>query len=91
MSLIKTEAIVLRSANYRDKSKIVTLYTKSHGKLGAIAKGVRDSKTRWGGVLQSMGYLNILLYYKENRTLHLLSSAEYIKTYSGIYENFGQK
>jgi recombinational DNA repair protein (RecF pathway) len=88
MSLIKTEAVVLKSMNYRDKSKIVTLYTKSHGKLKAIAKGVRDSKTRWGGVLQSMGYLNILLYYKENRTLHLLSSAEYIKTYSGIYENF---
>lgn len=87
MSLIKTEAIVLKSANYRDKSKIVTLYTKSHGKLKAIAKGVRDSKTRWGGVLQSMGYLNILLYFKENRTLHLLSSAEYINTHSGIYEN----
>ncbi len=88
MALIKTEAIVLRAANYRDKSKLVTLYTKSHGKLTAIAKGVRDAKTKWGGVLQSMGFLNILLYYKENRSLHLLSNAEYVKCYNGIFENF---
>ena len=88
MSLIKTEAIVLRSSNYRDKSKILTLYTKSHGKITVIAKGVRDVKTKWGGVLQSMAFLNILLYYKENRSLHLLSNAEYVKSYNGIYENF---
>jgi hypothetical protein len=88
MSLIKTEAIVLRASNYRDKSKILTLYTKSHGKITVIAKGVRDVKTKWGGVLQSMAFLNILLYYKENRSLHLLSNADYVKSYNGIYENF---
>jgi recombinational DNA repair protein (RecF pathway) len=88
MSLIKTEAILLRASNYRDKSKIITLYTKSHGKLTAVAKGVRDAKTKWGGVLQSMAFLNILLYYKENRSLHLLSNAEYVKSYNGIYGNF---
>ncbi len=88
MSIIKTEAIVLKSSNYRDKSKILTLYTKSHGKLTSIAKGVRDAKTKWGGALQSMAFLNILLYYKENRSLHLLTGAEYIKSYNGIYESF---
>lgn len=87
MALIKTEAVVLRTANYRDRSKILTLYTKSHGKLSVIAKGVRDARTKWGGVLQSMAYLNVLLYFKENRTLHLLSGAEYAKLYNRIYEN----
>jgi DNA repair protein RecO (recombination protein O) len=88
MSIIKTEAIVLRASNYRDKSKILTLYTKSHGKLTSVAKGVRDVKTKWGGVLQSMAFLNVLLYYKENRSLHLLTGADYIKSYNGIYDNF---
>lgn len=87
MALIKTEAIVLRAANYRDRSKILTLYTKSHGKLSVIAKGVRDAGTRWGGVLQSMAYLNALLYFKENRTLHLLSNAEYVRSFKSIFEN----
>jgi DNA repair protein RecO len=87
MAIIKTGAVVLKTKIYRDKSKIVTLYTESHGKLKAIAKGVRDVKTRWGGVLQPMAYLNTLIYYKENRGLHLLSGAEYISPFKGIYDN----
>ena len=63
MAIIKTDSVVLKTKIYRDKSKLVTLYTKSHGKLTAVAKGVRDVKTRWGGVLQPMAYLNSLIYY----------------------------
>jgi len=87
MAIIKTESIVLKTKIYRDKSKIVTLYTESHGKLNAVAKGVRDVKTRWGGVLQPMAYINSLIYYKENRGLQLLSGAEYISSFSGIYNS----
>jgi DNA repair protein RecO (recombination protein O) len=71
MSIINTEAIVLKCTNFRETSKIVTFYTKSHGKLRGIAKGVRSSKTKWGGVLQSMAYLNLFFYFKENKDLHL--------------------
>jgi DNA repair protein RecO (recombination protein O) len=88
MSLIKTEAVVLKTSNYRDKSRIVTLYTKSHGKLRAVAKGVRDVKTKWGGSLQPMAHVNALIYYKENRSLHLISGAEYAESLRGIYDNF---
>lgn len=87
MALIKTEAIVLKTLNYRDKSKIITLYTKSHGKIKAVAKGVRDVKTRWGGVLQPMANINTLIYYKENRGLQLISGAEYVAAFRDIYDN----
>lgn len=87
MALIKTDAVVLKCSNYRDRSKIVTLYTKSNGKLRAIAKGVRDVKTKWGGVLQPMAVLSTLIYFKENRTLHLISGAEYSSPMGGIFEN----
>ena len=88
MSQVKTEAIVLRSRNYRDKSKIVSLYTKSHGKMTFIAKGVRDTKSRWGGVLQSMAYLNVMFYYNENRTLHLLSGADFERSFQSIFGEY---
>lgn len=87
MPIIKTEAIVLKCSNYRDKSKIITLLTRSHGKINCIAKGVRDTKTKWGGSLQPMAYLNLMFYFKENRQLHLLSNAEHIKIFNDIYEN----
>jgi len=88
MSQVKTEAILLKGNNYRDRSKILTLYTRSHGKMNMIAKGVRDVKSRWGGVLQSMAYLNIIFYYNENRTLHLITGADYVKSFQGIYDDF---
>jgi DNA repair protein RecO (recombination protein O) len=88
MSLIKTESIVLKCSNYRETSKIVTFYSRSHGKIRGIAKGVRSSKSRWGGALQSMAYLNLFLYFKENKDLHLISNAEYIQHYSSIYGDY---
>ena len=84
MAIIETHAIVLKCDKYRETSKIVTLFTQTHGKIRCIAKGVRKTNTRWGGCLQSMAYLNVFYYYKENRTLHLLSNAEYIETYNNL-------
>jgi len=87
MGIIKTEAIVLKCTNYRETSKIVTFYTGSHGKIRGIAKGVRSTKSRWGGALQSMAYLNLFIYFKEHKDLHLISNAEYVKLYKSIYSD----
>src|SRR5262245_34659887 len=88
MAIIKSEAVILKCDNYRETSKIVTFFSKSHGKLKGIAKGVRNSKSRWGGALQSMAYVNIMFYYKETGGLHLISNAEYEKPLPAIYNDF---
>ena len=84
MAIVKTPAIVLKSDNYRETSKIVTLYTFTHGKIRCIAKGVRKPNSRWGGNLQTLAYINILFYYKDNRNLNLITGAEYIDTFKDI-------
>ena len=88
MAIIKTESIVLKCTNYRETSKIVTFYTRSHGKLRGIAKGVRSSRSRWGGALQSMAYLNLFVYFKENKDLHLISNAEHVDLYKSIFSDY---
>lgn len=88
MAIIKSEAVILKCDNYRETSKIITFFSKSHGKLKGIAKGVRSSKSRWGGALQSMAYVNIMFYYKENGGLFLISNAEYEKSMPAIYDDF---
>ncbi|MCC6866626.1 MAG: DNA repair protein RecO [Ignavibacteria bacterium] len=88
MPIIKTEAVVLKCDNYRETSKIITFYTKSHGKVKGIAKGVRNSKSRWGGSLQSMALVNLMFYFKETRTLHLVSNAEHTEALTNIYNDF---
>lgn len=88
MPIVKTKAVILKCDNYRETSKIITFFTVSHGKLKGIAKGVRNSKTRWGGALQSMALVNVMFYYKETRTLHLISGAEHLITLNSIYDDY---
>lgn len=49
---VKTEAVVLRSIRYGEADRILHLYTPARGRLGAIAKGVRRTTSRFGGRLE---------------------------------------
>ncbi|MFL5906368.1 MAG: DNA repair protein RecO [Solirubrobacterales bacterium] len=58
----KTEAIVLRSIRYGEADRIVHLYSSTRGRIGAIAKGSRRPKSRFGGRLEPFFRLNLVLY-----------------------------
>jgi DNA repair protein RecO (recombination protein O) len=49
---LKTEAVVLRSMRYGEADRILHLYTPHRGRVGAIAKGVRRARSRFGGRLE---------------------------------------
>src|SRR5580658_2300101 len=49
---VKTEAVVLRSMRYGEADRILHLYTPQRGRVGAIAKGVRRARSRFGGRLE---------------------------------------
>jgi DNA repair protein RecO (recombination protein O) len=59
---VKTEAIVLRSIRYGEADRILHLYSKSHGRIGAIAKGARKPKSRFGGRLEPFFRLDLMLH-----------------------------
>ncbi|MCW3068221.1 MAG: recO [Solirubrobacterales bacterium] len=59
---VKTEAIVLRSMRYGEADRILHLYTPNRGRVGAIAKGVRRARSRFGGRLEPFFRLNIELH-----------------------------
>lgn len=88
MPTVKTDAFVLKSFKYKDTSKIVTLFTKEFGKINALIKGVRNFKSGKCGVLESMNYVSVILYFRDNRNLQFISSAEYKTYYPGILRDF---
>jgi DNA repair protein RecO (recombination protein O) len=88
MPIVKTEAFVLKSLKYGETSKIVTLFTKDFGKMSALVKGARNYKSRLCGVLETMNYVNTIIYKKDNRDLQLLTSAEYILSFKNIMTDF---
>jgi DNA repair protein RecO (recombination protein O) len=59
---VKTEAVVLRSIRYGEADRILHLYTPRRGRVGAIAKGVRRSRSRFGGRLEPFFRLNLVLH-----------------------------
>jgi DNA repair protein RecO (recombination protein O) len=59
---VKTEAIVLRSIRYGEADRILHLYTRNRGRVGAIAKGVRKPRSRFGGRLEPFFRLDLLLH-----------------------------
>ncbi len=49
MALYTDEGVVLRTAKLGEADRIITLFTRMHGKVRAVAKGVRRTKSRFGG------------------------------------------
>jgi len=58
----KTEAIVLRSLRFSEADRILHLYTRDRGRIGAIAKGIRKTKSRFGARLEPLSHAELVLH-----------------------------
>src|ERR671932_480508 len=59
---LKTEAIVLRGIRYGEADRVLHLYTPHRGRVSAIAKGVRRTRSRFGGRLEPFFRLHLVLH-----------------------------
>jgi DNA repair protein RecO (recombination protein O) len=57
-----TEAVVLRSLRLGEADRILHLYTLDRGRVGAVAKGVRKTKSRFGGRLEPLSHVELVLH-----------------------------
>jgi DNA repair protein RecO (recombination protein O) len=80
---VKTEAIVLRSLRYGEADRILHCYTPGRGRIGAIAKGVRKTRSRFGGRLEPFFRLNLVLH--EGRSdLMTVTSVETVSAFAAL-------
>jgi DNA repair protein RecO (recombination protein O) len=59
---IKSDAIVLRSIRYGEADRILHIYSERRGRIGAIAKGVRKTKSRFGARLEPLSHVELMLH-----------------------------
>lgn len=71
----KTDAIVLRKLRYGEADSILHLYTREQGRVGAIAKGVRRSRSRFGGRLEPFFRLELILHEGRGELATITSAA----------------
>jgi DNA repair protein RecO (recombination protein O) len=85
---IKTEAVVLRTFRYGEADRILHLYTRDRGRVSAMAKGVRRTRTRFGGRLEPFFRLDAILYQGRSELL-TVTSAETVDAHPRLREHAG--
>jgi DNA repair protein RecO (recombination protein O) len=72
--LYRDQGIVLRTWKLGEADRILNLFTKGHGKVRAVAKGVRKPKSKFGGRLEPTAHVALQLY--EGRELDVVTQVE---------------
>jgi DNA repair protein RecO (recombination protein O) len=85
MSLYRDRAVVLRTYKLGEADRILVLLTAGHGKVRAVAKGVRRTKSRLGGRLEPLNHVDLLLY--EGRELDIVSQADLVEPWRQLHED----
>ena len=58
----KTQAVVLRSFRLGEADRVLHLYTLDRGRVGAVAKGIRKTKSRFGARLEPLSHVDLMLH-----------------------------
>ncbi len=81
MTTEKSEAILIRSVAWSETSLVVTLFTQSHGKVSAVAKGARRLKSPFETALDLLAKSHVVFIEKSNDTLDILTEAKLIRRF----------
>jgi len=88
MPLRETEAIVLRTYRLGEADKVASLLTRQLGRLRAVAAGAQRPKSRYGGTLEPLSYVRLVIFERENRDLLRLNSAELIESFFDMQKEY---
>ncbi|MGL5827803.1 MAG: DNA repair protein RecO [Nocardioides sp.] len=80
MPLYRDEAVVLRTHKLGEADRVVTLLTREHGRVRAVAKGVRRTSSRWGSRLEPFTHVDLQL--AQGRSLDVITQAETLTPFS---------
>lgn len=86
----KTEAVIIKSINLKEADKFLTVYTSKFGKINAVAKGVRKTKSKFGSSMEFLTHSKLLLYKKYNNDVYLVTQNEIINSFYEIRKNLGK-
>ena len=85
MALYREHGVVLRTYKLGEADRIVVFVTRGRGKVRAVAKGVRKTKSRFGSRLEPCSHVALQLY--EGRELDIVTQAESIDHFRAIRDD----
>lgn len=82
----RTEAVVLRSIRFGEADRVLHLYTLDRGRIGAVAKGIRRTKSRFGARLEPLSHVEAMLHQGSGE-LQTVTGVELLRTHSAVRED----
>ena len=79
MQLYRDDGIVLRTQKLGEADRIITILGRTSGRIRAVAKGVRRTKSRFGARLEPFTHVDLMLHH--GRSLDIITQAEVIRPY----------
>jgi DNA repair protein RecO (recombination protein O) len=81
----RDEGLVLRTIRLGEADRIVTMATPAHGKVRAVAKGVRKTKSRLGGRVEPLSHVRMLCW--RGRELDTITQVEVVDHFRPVRED----
>ena len=82
MSLYRDQGVVVRTMRLGEADRIVTIVTAGHGKVRAVAKGVRRTNSKFGGRLEPLSHVALLCW--AGRELDIVNQAEVLDSFRSV-------
>jgi DNA repair protein RecO (recombination protein O) len=76
--LYRDTGVVLRTYRLGESDRIVVVFTEEHGKVRAVAKGIRKTQSKFGARLEPASHVRLLLH--KGRDLDIVNQAELVET-----------
>jgi len=86
MSLFRDQGVVLRTYRLGEADRIVVFVTEHHGKVRAVAKGVRRTASKFGGRLEPLSHVALLLWQGRSE-LDIVNQVEVIDHFKTVRED----
>jgi DNA repair protein RecO (recombination protein O) len=83
---VKTHAVVLRSLRFAEADRVLHLYTLDQGRIGAIAKGIRKTKSRFGARLEPLSHVELMLH-RGSGELQTITGVELVRSHRQARED----
>jgi DNA repair protein RecO (recombination protein O) len=90
MPLLRGEGIVLRTRDLGEHDRLVTLYTRDHGKLTLVARGARRLRSRFAGALELFTWGEFVGFEREGRALLQLDHFDIRRPFRPLREDLAR-
>src|SRR6266850_1452801 len=88
MGLHQSDSIILKTYPLGEADRIVSFFSRDHGKLRGVANGARKMKNRFGASLEPLAHSRIQFFEKENRDLVRIQSTDLLDSPMKLFEDY---